>query len=243
MNTVPHSAHTARQTSPLFHVLVVDDDSRIRSLLKKFLQEHRYVITTAGNTEEADLLARLMHFDVMILDVMMPGENGLHYAKRLRSSGNDLPIIMLTAMGEVEDRITGFEHGVDDYLSKPFEPKELLLRIASILKRAYPSQFQAEIRFGPWRFEFQTRKLFHLRDQVPLTDMEAQLLLALASNKRTAISREKLAHIISQTSPKSSLNDRSVDVMITRLRQKMEPHPKDPLYIKTVRGVGYMLVA
>lgn len=225
------------------HVLVVDDDDRLRELLRRYLADHGFVVTTAASAAEARGKLASLLFDLMVLDVMMPGENGLDFVHGLRAGARDsarehLPVLLLTARGEPADRIEGLEAGADDYLVKPFEPRELLLRISSILRRMpKPAQVEREIRLGKWRFD-QQRDLLHAGDEtLRLTDMEARLLRVLAAEPGAVVSREQLAE-----RGKLAVNDRTIDVQVTRLRRKIEQDPRAPRYLLTVRGEGYMLL-
>lgn len=218
------------------HILVVDDDTRIRELLSRYLQDHGFYITTAKDAAEARLRMQDFIFDLIVLDVMMPGETGTEYAISLRKT-SDIPILMLTAMGEAEDRIAGLESGVDDYLTKPFEPKELVLRIHAILKRIHThKEAQHYIPIGALRFNLHTNQLFQGNDLINLTQSEAVLLSILAAHTDQTVTREMLAEKLG-----SAINERSIDVQITRLRQKIEPDPKQPRYLQTIRGAGYIL--
>lgn len=225
------------------HILVVDDDARLRDLLRRYLADNAFLVSTAAGAAEARALLPLLRYDLLILDVMMPGETGLQLARGLRADAatHPLPILLLTARGETSDRIDGFEAGADDYLAKPFEPRELLLRINAILRRtAKPAPARtaaAEIRLGKWRFDSARDALLAGDEVVRLTEMEAGLLRILAAEPGVAISRELLAE-----RSKASVNDRTIDVQITRLRRKIEPDAKQPRYIITVRGSGYMIV-
>ncbi|MEJ0063801.1 MAG: response regulator [Alphaproteobacteria bacterium] len=225
------------------HILVVDDDIRLRELLRRYLADHEFVVTTAAHAAEARSMLELLAFDLMILDVMMPGESGLDLAKHLRGREDParaLPILLLTARGEPSDRITGFEVGADDYLGKPFEPRELLLRIHAILRRVpkpAARENAPEIRLGKWRFDSSRDELRTDNEFVRLTEMEASLLRIMAAEPGIAISREQLAE-----RSKTTVNDRTIDVQITRLRRKIEGDAKAPRYIVTVRGEGYMLI-
>jgi len=220
------------------HILVVDDDRRLRELLRKYLMDQGYAITTAVDAAEARARMQGLVFDLMVLDVMMPNETGLELAAALRRNGNVIPILMLTARGEAEDRIRGLEMGADDYLPKPFEPKELLLRINSILRRAARRGGQAAtVQFGDFEFDLQRGLLSRLGEAVHLTSGEAALLKQLAMRPGETISREDLG---------SGTDDgagRAVDVQITRLRRKVEGDPRLPRYLQTVRGEGYVLWA
>jgi two-component system, OmpR family, phosphate regulon response regulator OmpR len=237
--------HPALDRATLPHILVVDDDARLRDLLKRYLQDQDCVVVAAASAFEAREILGTLSFDVMILDVMMPQENGLEFAKALRALPSplaDLPILLLTAQAEGVDRIHGFEAGADDFLAKPFEPRELLLRLQAILRRARGTQKTAppaaiEVRLGKWRFDASRNALLADDAHLALTEMEAGVLAALAAAPRTVISREQLA----ERSP-VTVNDRTVDVQITRLRRKIEQDAKNPRYLITVRGEGYMLV-
>lgn len=218
------------------HILVVDDDRRLRELLGRYLTENSFRVTAATDAVNARAKLRSMEFDLLVLDVMMPGEDGVALTKSLRQ-GSEVPILLLTAMAEPDDRIAGLESGADDYLTKPFEPRELLLRIRTILRRTPPPvAAPKEIRLGVHRFDLEREVLFAGKTPVPLTNAEARLLKALASNPGETLSREALiaAAGIEATS-------RVVDVQVTRLRRKIEPNPKAPLYLQTVRGKGYAL--
>ncbi len=222
------------------HILVVDDDRRLRDLLARFLGDNGYRVTTAANAAEADQrLARLV-FDAIVLDIMMPGENGFDFARRFRVD-SAVPILMLTARADGKDRINGLEIGVDDYLAKPFEPRELLLRLGNILKRtmaAEPAQAVRPdfVRFGPFLYGLSRGELRKGEEPVRLTEREREILTALAERAGEVVPREELA------SQGTAANDRTVDVQMNRLRRKIERDPADPLYLQTVRGVGYRLV-
>jgi two-component system phosphate regulon response regulator OmpR len=223
------------------HILVVDDDTRLRELLKSFLSRNGFRVSTAGNAAEARQRLGALDFDLIVLDVMMPGENGLDFAAELRRS-DDVPILMLTAMGEAKHRIAGLETGVDDYLGKPFEPRELLLRIQNVLRRNKPAPVPSgepvrRVTFGPFQFDLELGELTHKGKRVPLTDAEAALLRALASRLGEVLSRETLSKSVG-----AAVNERAIDVQVTRLRRKIEPDPSFPRYLRTVRGQGYRLV-
>ncbi|MAY66094.1 MAG: DNA-binding response regulator [Rhodospirillaceae bacterium] len=218
------------------HLLVVDDDGRLRDLLSRFLTENGFVVVTAADAAQAR--SRLTHFDfdAVVLDLMMPGESGLEFARDLRTRSN-IPILMLTAMAEIEDRISGLEGGADDYVVKPFEPRELLLRIRNIMKRA--PQVQApgdELHLGDFVFRRDRGELLQGGQPVRLTDLEAGLLSALAARPGDVLTRDDL---IARTG--AAGGGRAVDVQVTRLRRKIEPDPRDPRYLQTVRGKGYVL--
>jgi len=222
------------------HILIVDDDSRLRDLLRRFLTDNGFRISEAGTTAEADDRLRGIVFDLMILDVMLPGEEGRVFAQRMRRSGQDVPILMLTALGEADDRISGLEAGVDDYLSKPFEPKELLLRIRAILRRERRTRVSQRVQFGGFLFDQSNRQLS--RDGVPvrLTTGEAALLQFLASRPGQTMSRDVLAGNIGNDGDPAG---RAIDVQITRLRRKIEDDPRNPTWLQTIRGEGYVLHA
>ena len=219
------------------HFLVVDDDERLRSLLQRYLASNGFRITVASDAAEARRLLKSYTFDGVILDVMMPGESGLDLAADLRAQ-SDVPILMLTARGEAQDRIEGLERGVDDYLPKPFEPRELMLRLSALIRRARNHQPppHREIRMGQCIFNPERGELTRAGKRVKLTSSEVQMLKLFAANAGRSFSRANLC---------TRLNiqlERSVDVQVTRLRRKIEEDPKLPLYIQTVRGVGYVLV-
>lgn len=219
------------------HLLVVDDDNRLRRLLHQYLSENGFVIAEAASAAEAREQMENFSFDLMILDVMMPNETGLEFAKSLRNAGNIIPILMLTAMGDLQDRINGLESGVDDYLSKPFDPKELLLRINSILRRSLPSiqkEKENKLVFGACSYDVVRGVLSKADDYIPLTAVEAELMRVLVANVGKEITREELAR---QTNTE---NERTIDVQINRLRKKIEVDLKNPRYIQTIRGKGYI---
>lgn len=220
------------------HILVVDDDKRLRELLRRYLAEHGFRVTTAAGAAEAWTELESFDFDLIVLDVMMPGQNGFEFTEALRQRSR-VPILMLTAMGEPEHRIDGLERGVDDYLVKPFEPRELVLRIRRILSRV-PLRPAAEtatkIRLGACIFDLDRTELQRDGQQIKLTEGEARLLKILASNAGQALERERLA-----AESDLSGSARTVDVQVTRLRRKIEPDPRSPRYLRTVRGKGYML--
>ena len=222
------------------HILVVDDDARLRSLLSKYLRDHGFTISTAENGAVAVDLVSLLKFDLMIVDVMMPEMNGFDFTKNVRKN-NDTPILLLTAMGEIDDRINGLECGADDYLVKPFEPKELLLRINSILKRAAKGNAgellpSSEIKMGNCLYDVRHGELYIDGARVHLSPSESMLLNVLATSVGKIFSREDLGNMIGNDG-----NLRTIDVQITRLRRKIESDQKNPKYIRTVRGQGYCL--
>jgi len=224
------------------HILVVDDDGRLRELLRRFLSDNGFRVSVAADAAEARARMAGVTYDLMVLDVMMPGESGVELTRDLRRRER-IPILMLTAMGEAEDRIAGLESGVDDYLAKPFEPRELLLRIRTILRRVgEPAVPQAaataagEVRFGAFRFDVGQNVLWRGAVPVRLTEAEATLLQAFALSPGVTFTREDL---VDGSAVKGGI--RTVDVQITRLRRKIEPDPKFPRFLQTVRGKGYVL--
>jgi len=220
------------------HLLVVDDDRRIRDLLSRFLAGEGFRVTTADNAADARAKLAGLSFDLIILDVMMPGETGFEFAKSLRGTSS-VPILMLTARDAAESRIEGLSLGADDYLSKPFEPRELSLRIANILKRAKPPSAPPveSVRFGPFVYHLARGELRHGDEVIRLTDREREMLRILAATPGETVSRMALAGNGDQVS------ERAVDVQVNRLRRKIEKNPANPLFVQTVRGIGYRLVS
>lgn len=217
------------------HILIIDDDRRIRQLLIKYLTEHAYRVTAAENAAQARARMRGMDFDLLVLDVMMPGETGLEFAGDLRKT-SDVPILMLTALSEKEERIDGLEAGADDYLAKPFEPRELLLRIGSILRRSRVNQaVPSEIRMGEIIFQPERGELNRAGAPINLTARECDMLRILASKAGQTFSRTELSE------QEGMGRERSVDVLVNRLRQKIEPDPANPVFLRTIRGAGYAL--
>ena len=215
------------------HLLIVDDDERIRNLLSQYLIKEDFIVSTASGAEEARKKIQLIKFDLIILDIMMPGDDGLTLTKEIRNN-SDIPIILLTAKSGTDSKIEGLEIGADDYLTKPFNPKELLLRVLSILKRSKSEEnIDNEIFFGDYTLNIEKRELTKSKDRVYLTDREMNLLIALAKSPGQPLNREKLAGIDEP--------GRSVDVGINRLRRKIEKDPRMPLWLQTVRGEGYIL--
>ncbi|NQV48233.1 MAG: response regulator [Rhodospirillaceae bacterium] len=218
------------------HILVVDDDDRLRELLRQFLSENGFRVSTASDA--ADARARLsgLVFDLLVLDLMMPGESGLDFAASYRKNST-VPILMLTAMAETEDRIAGLERGADDYLTKPFEPRELLLRINNILRRVPAApELPDQVRLGDVVYDMVRGELSRGGEMIRLTDIEAALLKALAMRAGAVLSRDDLTELTG-----ASGEGRAVDVQVTRLRRKIESNPKLPVYLQTVRGKGYVL--
>jgi len=216
------------------HILVVDDDTRLRELLHRYLSDNGYRVTVAEDAADARRKLAGIAFDLLVVDVMMPGESGFSLTQSLRATSR-VPILLLTAMGEAEDRIAGFERGADDYLVKPFEPRELLLRIGTILRRAPPPVDSHEIALGAFRFHVGRCELRRGDDTVYLTSAEAQLLRVFARNPGVTLSRIELGRLT------GGGKERSVDVQITRLRRRIEPDARAPRYLQTVRGEGYVL--
>lgn len=225
-------------TLPDTHILVVDDDDRLRALLTQYLGEQGFFVSGAANTAEASELLHSLAVDAMVLDIMMPGETGLEFAHRLHGMPGIPPILLLTARGEAEDRIAGLEAGAADYLSKPFAPRELLLRLENILKRTPEAASSSVVTFGDYRFDMAQGRLIGAGQHVYLTSSEIDCLRILAERAGTAVSREEIARLAGDLG-----NERSVDVQINRLRKKIEPNPGKPLYLQTVRHAGYVLYA
>ena len=219
------------------HILLVDDDRRIRDLLSRFLASEGYRVTTAASASDARAKLMGLHFDLLILDVMMPGETGFDLARFIRTSSS-VPIVMLTARHEAEARIEGLQIGADDYVAKPFEPRELALRINNILKRTAPPQATTveKIAFGPYVFHFDRGELRQGEEVIHLTDREREMLRILADSQGETVPRAALTG-------NGSVNERAVDVQINRLRRKIERDPANPLFLQAVRGIGYRLVA
>lgn len=227
---------------PAAHILIVDDDQRIRSLLRQFLIKNGYLVTEARDAAHARKILAGLAFDLLIIDVMMPGEDGFSLTKGIRDQV-EASILLLTARGETADRITGFEAGADDYLPKPFEPRELLLRVAAILRRAaiVPSQDEPPktLSLGDTRYDISRGELWRGNELVRLTSTEAALMRVFARAPNEALSRARLVEELGGAA--GGAQERAVDVQITRLRRKIETDPKNPRYLQTVRGEGYML--
>lgn len=224
------------------HLLIVDDDDRLRRLLVKYLTENHFFVSEASTAAEAEKILNTQPIDLVVLDIMMPEETGLEFTKRLRGQLNhakhQIPILMLTALGETEQRILGLEVGADDYLGKPFEPKELILRIQKILGRTHatPPAQESILRFGPRTYDAQRHVLMQDSDVIHLTSAESDLMKIFAANPRMTLSREELADQCGV-----SLSPRTIDVQVTRLRKKLEDDPKKATYLRTVRHKGYAL--
>ena len=222
------------------HVLVVDDDDRLRDLLKRYLAENGYRVTTASSAAEARIHLKGLEFDIMVLDVMMPGESGTNLTKSLRKK-NDIPVLLLTAMGEPKDRISGLESGADDYLTKPFEPRELLLRLAGILRRTDQrgnpeSKSSIPLQLGTSIFDPKNNTLTKAGESIRLTRSEIDLLNCFALRPDETITRDELCEYLGIAN-----SGRALDVQITRLRRKVEPNHRDPQYLKTIWGAGYLM--
>ncbi|MDW3117954.1 MAG: response regulator [Roseovarius pacificus] len=230
-------------SDPIPHLLIVDDDERIRGLLRKFLVRNGFLVSVARDAAHARRVLSGLEFDLIVMDVMMPGEDGVSLTRSLRET-MQTPILLLTARGETEERIAGLEAGADDYLPKPFEPKELLLRINAILRRMpEPAAALAApkvLHMGPVRFDIERSELFEGDALVRLTATEVQLMRIFSENLREPVSRTKLVEDLGRD--RGQAQERAVDVQITRLRRKIEADPKQPRYLQTVRGEGYMLV-
>ena len=224
------------------HILVVDDDARIRDLLKKFLARNGFVVTVARDARHARNLLEGLEFDLIVLDVMMPGENGVALTEGLRETMTT-PILLLTARGDAEDRIRGLEAGADDYLPKPFEPRELLLRIGAILRRVPKPAPKAapprSLQLGEVRYDVTRGELWRGRDPIRLTATESTLMRLFAARPHEPVSRQELVEDLGGGIAEAQ--ERAVDVQVTRLRRKIESDPKAPRYLQTVRGAGYML--
>ena len=224
------------------HILIVDDDERIRSLLQKFLMRSGFLVSTARDADHARRILSGLEFDLIVLDVMMPGEDGVSLCRSLRET-IETPILLLTAKSETGDRITGLEAGADDYLAKPFEPKELLLRINAILRRAPQSEAAQQVpkvlHLGDIRYDIARGEMWQGNDLVRLTATESHLMRIFSSSPHEAMTRARLVEELSRSGGQTQ--ERAVDVQITRLRRKLEADPRQPRYLQTVRGAGYML--
>jgi len=224
------------------HLLIVDDDERIRGLLQKFLIRNGFFVSAARDAEHARRILTGLEFDLIVLDIMMPGEDGISFTKSLR---NDIttPILLLSAKGEPEERIVGLEAGADDYLAKPFEPKELLLRINAILRRVPQVMDENTVPnvlyLGPIRYDVERGEMWRGEDMVRLTATESQLMKIFSATPAEPVTRNDLVEKLGRD--KGQAQERAVDVQITRLRRKIESDPKQPRYLQTVRGAGYML--
>ena len=241
------SDNKINNTDSLTHrILVVDDDARLRSLLQRFLEDDGFVVRTAHDGSQMDKLMQRELFSLVVLDLMLPGEDGISICKRLREDNSDIPIIMLTAKGSDSDRIAGLEAGADDYLPKPFNPKELLARIKAVLRRhsrelpGAPSQQVEVVEFGPWTLDLSTRTLKRDGNVVNLTTGEFSVLKALVQHPREPLTRDKLMNLA--RGREWGAMERSIDVQVSRLRRLIEDNPSQARYIQTVWGVGYVFV-
>lgn len=224
------------ETTP--HILIVDDDTRIRELLQKYLSDNAYRTSTAGDAVEAQSKMEGLEYDLLVLDIMMPGLTGLEFTEKLRAAENPVPILLLTALAETEQRIEGLSIGADDYLPKPFDPKELLLRVQSILRRSVSDEAAIappeEVHFGAHVFRFERGELTRDGARITLTTREIEVLRCLTQAPGRIVSRTELAD-------GEDISERAIDVQINRLRRKIESDPRDPIYLQTVRGAGYVL--
>lgn len=221
------------------HVLIIDDDDRLRELISRFLSDHQFIVTSAGSAEEARMRMQGMHFDMLVVDIMMPGETGLELVRDLKRANPLLPCLMLTAMGEPGHRLHGLESGADDYMTKPFEPLELVLRIKNILARAQTPPADSttpNIHFGPHVFDLERKQLATAGKRQHLTSAEKDLLGCFCANPRKTLSREALSDMLG-----GQMEGRSIDVAVARLRRKIEPNPGKPIYLVTSRGQGWSL--
>ena len=226
------------QTDTEAHILVIDDDDRLRDLLRRFLEESGFRVTDAASADEATSFMSGTAFDLLVIDVMMPGITGVELLKQIRQT-NNVPALFLTAMGETENRIDGLEAGADDYIAKPFEPRELILRIRRILDRgaaSSPEQTLESLSFGAFRFNLTTGVLMHHDKRVHLTSAEQELLTCFASRPDMSLSRDNVSDLL-----QGRMRGRSIDVAVARLRQKLESDPRYPVYLQTIRGIGWAL--
>ena len=218
----------------IYHILAVDDDDRIRDLVKQYLEENNFLVTTAKNSQDAREKLEIIKFDILVLDIMMPGESGLSLTKEIKKN-NPIPIILLTAKGETQDRIEGLEFGADDYLGKPFEPKELLLRIKNILNKTRVQRLPEKISIGNSLINLK-RLNIKTKDEIKkINPQEKKILEKMLESPGKVFSRNDIGKIINIS------KERTIDVVITRLRQKIESNPKNPKYLQTIRGSGYVL--
>ena len=216
------------------HILIVDDDDRIRELVKQYLNENNYLVTTANSAEQAKEKISLIKFDIIILDIMMPGQSGLEFTNENKNKIN-IPIILLTAKGEANERIEGLETGADDYLSKPFEPKELLLRIKNILNKTQITKQKRMVNFGNTKIDLNKLLIIREKKEFKINNTEKEILEKMINAPGKTFSRESIGQLINLE------KERSIDVVITRLRKKIEIDPKNPKYLQTIRGEGYVL--
>lgn len=217
----------------MYHILIIDDDNRIRNLLEKYLIKNNFIVKSAPNTTEAREIMQKYVFDLIIVDNMMPNESGIEFLCNIRQNNNNTPAIMLTALGEIENRIEGLSSGADDYLSKPFEPKELVLRINNILKRTSKANNNI-VNFDNFSFNLSKNELYKDNILIKLTDTEIKILNIFFTNINIVLNREDLCKML------NGIDERSIDVQITRLRKKIETDPKNPKFLKTIRHKGYL---
>lgn len=224
------------ETTP--HILIVDDDTRIRELLQKYLADNGYRTSSAADAAEAERKMGALMYDLLILDIMMPGITGLEFTAKLREAENAIPILLLTALAEIEQRIEGLTLGADDYLPKPFDPKELLLRVQNILRRSGADENTIappeEVHFGDYLFRYERGELTREGARISLTTREVEVLRCLTQSPGRIVTRNELAD-------GEDISERAIDVQINRLRRKIEADPRDPIYLQTVRGAGYVL--
>ncbi len=230
--------NAAIESLPEHHILVVDDDDRLRSLLRQYLSDQGFFVSEAENTTEAREILAMFAIDALVLDVMMPGETGVTFAQALRAQGAHMPVLMLTALGEADDRIAGLEAGASDYLAKPFAPRELVLRLENLLKRQPKPANEKQLKFGEYALDSATGRLSGANGVVYLTGSEQECLKILAEHAPQPVARSRMAQLLGDVT-----NERSVDVQINRLRKKIEPNPAKPIYIQTIRHAGYALIA
>mgnify|MGYP006087167781 CR=1 FL=1 len=219
----------------IFHILVVDDDNRIRNLVKEYLEENEFLVTTAKDSQDAKKKLEIIKFDILILDIMMPGQSGLSLTKEIKKNNSSTPVILLTAKDDAEDRIQGLEFGADDYLGKPFEPKELLLRIKNILNKTKSKIFSEEIFIGKTVVNLSKLDIKINNETKKINPQEKKVLEIMLEYPGKIFSREDIGKTINIS------KERTIDVIITRLRQKIESNPKNPKYLQTIRGSGYVL--
>ncbi|MBI1274572.1 response regulator [bacterium] len=236
---MPHCAECEAQAMKAAHILVVDDDERLRKLLQRFLLEHGAQVSVAADGLEAQQMMRWFRFDMLIVDVMMPGMTGLELVHAIRQE-SQVPVLMLSALGEADDRVRGLEQGADDYLPKPFEPRELILKVERMIRRNRPVA-PTSVMFGPFRWDKARKLLWRGSQSIHLTGAETTLLEALAEKPGQPLTRDELARLLDL--PADGQSERGVDVHVTRLRRKIETDPKQPIYIRTQRGAGYSLQA
>tara|TARA_B100000686_G_scaffold302267_1_gene338208 strand:+ start:489 stop:1169 length:681 start_codon:yes stop_codon:yes gene_type:complete len=219
----------------ILHILVVDDDNRIRELVKEYLEENQFLVTTAKDSQDAKEKLEILKFDILVLDIMMPGQSGLSLTKDIKKNNPSIPVILLTAKDEAKDRIQGLEFGADDYLGKPFEPKELLLRIKNILNKTKSKIFSNEIFIGKTLINLNKLNIKINNETKKINPQEKKVLETMLEYPGKIFSREDIGKIINVS------KERTIDVIITRLRQKIESNPKNPKYLQTIRGSGYVL--